>query len=409
MFVPVVFWGVWVGQPGGRWTLDLRRADQPVPLSQVRALHRRHLLHHRRQGPHAVDRSRLHLDRRHRRHRRSCTPPTSTPIRSTAPPPTPPSATAARSPPTAASSPAANAVFVTHDHGATWTRAAEPRHRSPLRQRARRAVVGPGRVRDVGVQAPPYAPTLHRSTDGGGGFTTTPLTYQLDGVDPHGLELLAVDPRTPTSCGRAPSPRCRRRRRGDAPRAAALRRRRRHLERVYEARRRHRGVGPDPRHRRHRLRHDRQARLRRHAHGPARRHRRRQRHRADARADRHAGADPVRRRARRRRSTPARRNFRPTTPRSRNRPTARKLLTRCSTTSTPLGPVDCPAGTPVGDLCPSYWYMYGAQLGISFDGGMRGSDAAPMPPKGGCGCTVGAVGSAAGGIVFACCCWRLAR
>ncbi|HEX8954045.1 MAG TPA: sialidase family protein, partial [Polyangia bacterium] len=67
-----------------------------------------------------------------------------------------------------------------------------------------------------------------------------------------------------------------------------------------------------------------------------------------------------------------------------------------------LGPVDCPAGTPVGDLCPSYWYMYGAQLGISFDGGVGGNDAGMTPPhKGGCGCTVGAVESAVGGVAFA--------
>ena len=46
-----------------------------------------------------------------------------------------------------------------------------------------------------------------------------------------------------------------------------------------------------------------------------------------------------------------------------------------------VGPVDCPAGTPVGDLCPSYWYMYGAQLGISFDGGIGGNDAGRCRPR----------------------------
>jgi hypothetical protein len=30
-----------------------------------------------------------------------------------------------------------------------------------------------------------------------------------------------------------------------------------------------------------------------------------------------------------------------------------------------VGPMHCPAGTPVGDSCPSYWYMYGSQLGIA--------------------------------------------
>ena len=65
-----------------------------------------------------------------------------------------------------------------------------------------------------------------------------------------------------------------------------------------------------------------------------------------------------------------------------------------------VGPVDCPAGTPVGDLCPSYWYMYGAQLGISFDAGTGVNDAGMMPPKGG-GCSVSAVGSAVGGVAGA--------
>jgi hypothetical protein len=47
--------------------------------------------------------------------------------------------------------------------------------------------------------------------------------------------------------------------------------------------------------------------------------------------------------------------------------------------------------------------MYGAQLGITFDGGTGGGpDAGMMPPKGGCGCTVGAVESAVGGVAFAC-------
>jgi hypothetical protein len=67
-----------------------------------------------------------------------------------------------------------------------------------------------------------------------------------------------------------------------------------------------------------------------------------------------------------------------------------------------VGPVDCPAGTPVGDLCPSYWYMYGAQLGISFDGGVGNNDGGTMMPKpGGCSCSLGAAGSAFGGLAFA--------
>ncbi|HEY2745391.1 MAG TPA: hypothetical protein VGL86_12230, partial [Polyangia bacterium] len=66
-----------------------------------------------------------------------------------------------------------------------------------------------------------------------------------------------------------------------------------------------------------------------------------------------------------------------------------------------IGPVDCPATTPVGQLCPSYWYMYGSQLGISFDGGVIGDGGMMTKPHGGCGCSVGAVESAVGGLAFA--------
>lgn len=45
--------------------------------------------------------------------------------------------------------------------------------------------------------------------------------------------------------------------------------------------------------------------------------------------------------------------------------------------------------------------MYGAQLGISFDGGTGGNDAGMMMKSGGCGCSVGAVESAIGGAAFA--------
>jgi hypothetical protein len=66
-----------------------------------------------------------------------------------------------------------------------------------------------------------------------------------------------------------------------------------------------------------------------------------------------------------------------------------------------VGPVDCPSGTPVGDNCPSYWYMYGAQLGISFpDGGSGGGGDAGTPPAthhGGCSCDMGALAGATGG------------
>lgn len=58
-----------------------------------------------------------------------------------------------------------------------------------------------------------------------------------------------------------------------------------------------------------------------------------------------------------------------------------------------VGPVDCPASTPVGAMCPLYWEMYGSQLGIDFtDGGVPILDGGtgPHPGARGCGCELGA-------------------
>ncbi len=56
------------------------------------------------------------------------------------------------------------------------------------------------------------------------------------------------------------------------------------------------------------------------------------------------------------------------------------------------GPIDCPADTPVGQMCPYYWLMYSAQLGINMglpdggggDGGGKGG--------GSCACAIGGRG-----------------
>jgi hypothetical protein len=56
-----------------------------------------------------------------------------------------------------------------------------------------------------------------------------------------------------------------------------------------------------------------------------------------------------------------------------------------------VGPVDyCPAGTPVGDNCPYYWYTYASYLGIDFDGGTGDMSGMPQKSHGGCGCDLGA-------------------
>jgi hypothetical protein len=61
-----------------------------------------------------------------------------------------------------------------------------------------------------------------------------------------------------------------------------------------------------------------------------------------------------------------------------------------------LGPVNCPAGTPVGDTCPMIWSYYGSQLGITFDdGGVP--DGGMQPPPSGCSCGLGSRAASATG------------
>jgi MYXO-CTERM domain-containing protein len=63
-----------------------------------------------------------------------------------------------------------------------------------------------------------------------------------------------------------------------------------------------------------------------------------------------------------------------------------------------VGPVDCPTSTPVGSQCPAYWYMYGSQLGIGFDAGAPDGSTMMKKPAPGCSCGVGGAGAAGGGI-----------
>jgi hypothetical protein len=93
--------------------------------------------------------------------------------------------------------PASNAVYVTHDHGATWTSLPGlPSDR--LYQGVR---VAPTSATTIYVSSAtstaPFAIAIHRSVDGGANFTTTPLGYLLDGNAPHLLEVMTIDPRNP--------------------------------------------------------------------------------------------------------------------------------------------------------------------------------------------------------------------
>ena len=252
-----------------------------------------------------------------------------------------------------------------------------------------------------GAQSAPYAPTLHRSVDGGASFTAVPLTNTVDGVAPHALELLAIDPRdpaivwaravavVPTGTDSITRQSLLRSSDGGASFTELLK-----LDAVTEGSGQTRGID-----------------------GVA--------------WDVAAGAVYVATRTGLYKGADAGNatvpslapvgglaqtqcvdvhggavyacssQFPPD-----NAAVARSTDAAASFSSVlnyvdTVGPVDCPAGTPVGDRCPSYWYMYGAQLGISFDGGTADMTmTGPMKP-GGCGCTIGGVESAVGGLFFA--------
>jgi len=64
------------------------------------------------------------------------------------------------------------------------------------------------------------------------------------------------------------------------------------------------------------------------------------------------------------------------------------------------GVLSCPADTPVGRECPTYWRMYGAQLGVPMDDMGAGDGGPTPPPPGGCGCAVGGRAAASAGLML---------
>jgi hypothetical protein len=298
--------------------------------------------------------------------------------------------------------PASNAVYVTHDHGATWTPLAGLAAASTrLFQSVR---VAPSSAKRLYVSSAsllaPYTVTVHRSSDGGATFTDLPLAYQLDGVAPDLVEVMTIDPRNPDVVyARAVA-------NIDVDMTTILR----HallrsvdggatwselvkIDGVTEPSGQTRGIdgvtidttsgnvyvathnglysGKD-------------------ATGGAS---------AISLAatgtlmqtqcvDVHNGAlyacaSQFVDHAAIAESTDGAHSF-------------KSVLNFVDT----QGPIDCPASTPVGAQCPAYWNMYGSQLGITFDAGAPDAGAM-MKRGGGCGCEIGGTSSALGGALLA--------
>ncbi len=92
---------------------------------------------------------------------------------------------------------ASNALFITHDHGQTFSRAPGLSTHTDLLFHSVR--VAPTDANTIYVTSTangtPFNPQVHWSSNGGQNFSDMPLAYQLDGVTPYSLEVMKIDPR----------------------------------------------------------------------------------------------------------------------------------------------------------------------------------------------------------------------
>jgi hypothetical protein len=199
MYVPVVYWGLWVGQAGGPWRWI---CEEEINANRFRrwALSTDGMFY-------TTDSKGITLSSNHGC---SWTPATGDIAQlhvtdivvdpddgATAYAATGDAGTVL---PDGGIAPAVNGVFVTNDHGGTWTALPSLGDQSQrLFTSVRVARTEPHRVLYVtsNAQTTPFTPTLHRSFDGAASFTSTQLSYVLDGATPHALGLLAIDPRNP--------------------------------------------------------------------------------------------------------------------------------------------------------------------------------------------------------------------
>jgi hypothetical protein len=200
MYVPVLFWGIWVGDGQGPWTW--------ICEEEINTNRPRHVAVSSDQTFYATDAHGITVS-----NDRGCTwtPFAGAPLAQlrTSDVVVDPSDATVAYVSTAegaavdadgAVTPAQNGLFVTHDHGATFSRlpglddVANTRLFSAVR-------VAPSDTKRLYVSsitgAPPFTPAVHVSTDGGQTFTLHAIPNQIDGVAPSSVELLAIDPRNP--------------------------------------------------------------------------------------------------------------------------------------------------------------------------------------------------------------------
>jgi MYXO-CTERM domain-containing protein len=88
-----------------------------------------------------------------------------------------------------------NALFVTHDHGATFNRVMALDGTQRRFESVKLVAGGTIYVVSAGLM-PPFGVTLHKSADGGTSFDPRPLAFTVDGAAPYAAEIMAIDPRS---------------------------------------------------------------------------------------------------------------------------------------------------------------------------------------------------------------------
>lgn len=89
-----------------------------------------------------------------------------------------------------------NALFVTHDHGASFNRVTTLDGNGRRFESVKLAPGGVIYVISAGLMTP-FNVTLHKSMDGAGSFGATPIAFTIGGTAPYAGEVMALDPRDP--------------------------------------------------------------------------------------------------------------------------------------------------------------------------------------------------------------------